>query len=958
MFGQRWRYAILLLALLAGCTRTRYRLASDRDAYGILNQKVSSRPWSLPSDYSLQPPPTSRLYDPTPPDDPWLPVPAPQLYAYQIPAMPPRTVRMGPEFLPAIPAPPPVMTEGGLALQGPGDVLPAAYSLRAQPLDRSTGTDAAAPRSDDVLLAPIPTDAWEAIPPSCLVRMFEFSSLREEYRESFERPPPADVAVSGQRLSLEEIVHLTLLNSRDYQAEKESLYRTALRLSLERFAYQLKFSSFNNGTVVDYDHTRTGGITENGLAIGTTFQVDKVLATGGELVARFANDVVLTFNGPTGFAADVGSDLILELNQTIFQRDVRFESLTQAERDVVYAARDFMRFRKLLFVELSSQYYSLIRTYRQVEIDSQNYFTLVRAFHQSREEYRAGLLPRFQLDQVEQNVLAGRSRLIGTCNSLESALDNLKFRMGLPTETALNIDLGELEQLTTRDELSVTGQLIRRVRQRLDEERTVEAPNRVVLLNSSVVLIERMLDSFRLQQQLGRPTPQRNELLQLMIRLQVDAAREEAAVVRAELQKELQDPNPSLPIVFQRTMDVVEVLLETIERQLELAEQRSIDPVLRQPYVDQLSELRKRSEVLHVQLERIINEGLLDQLKALVEDATRLLDDSEDTARGLSLLLGMPPDRLPPDEELRQSLQVADMLLRQSDELLVNIGTGLTPIEIEMDSAMLTALNLRFDLINQRNRVADSWRQIKYAADDLKSVLNINASQRVSTRSDVNRVFDFTFDESQTRVTATFDAPFNRLAQRNAFRESLIDYQAALRQMMQLEDDVKLDVRNDLRALALDKEQYGIDVASAALAYERVVSVRLELRLGVGQVAARDFLEAQNAYASALSSVAGRHIGYIVDRTQLFVDLELLTVGDDGFWHELYDEEFQPEPFFQLPLYSEPVYGTLVPGLWYSHRIRRMMEVPPGEAAIHSPPQPAGDGSPQPPAELPAPTEP
>jgi outer membrane protein TolC len=253
---------------------------------------------------------------------------------------------------------------------------------------------------------------------------------------------------------------------------------------------------------------------------------------------------------------------------------------------------------------------------------------------------------------------------------------------------------------------------------------------------------------------------------------------------------------------------------------------------------------------------------------------------------------------------------------------------------------MLTSLNLRLDLMNQRGIVADSWRQIKYAGDDLKSILNISASQRVSTRADVNRAFDFTFDESETRVNASFDAPFNRFAQRNNFRQSLINYQASLRQLMQLEDSVKLDVRDDLRSLALDKEQYAIEVASAALAYERVVSVLLELRLGIGRVATRDFLEAQNAYISSLSNVASRHIGYIIDRTQLFLDLELLTVGDDGFWHELYDEKYQPEPYYQLPPYAAPAYGELVPGLWYSRQLRRMEQAPTGDSGVHHVPQP------------------
>ena len=81
----------------------------------------------------------------------------------------------------------------------------------------------------------------------------------------------------------------------------------------------------------------------------------------------------------------------------------------------------------------------------------------------------------------------------------------------------------------------------------------------------------------------------------------------------------------------------------------------------------------------------------------------------------------------------------------------------------------------------------------------------------------MNRPFDFTFDDSQTRLRMTFDAPFNRRAQRNQFRASLINYNLALRNLISLEDNIKSAVRDDLRQLDQNREQYRIAVASAAL---------------------------------------------------------------------------------------------------------------------------------------------
>ena len=116
----------------------------------------------------------------------------------------------------------------------------------------------------------------------------------------------------------------------------------------------------------------------------------------------------------------------------------------------------------------------------------------------------------------------------------------------------------------------------------------------------------------------------------------------------------------------------------------------------------------------------------------------------------------------------------------------------------------------------------------------------------------------------------------------------MFNYQATLRGLTQLEDNIKLSVRRDLRALNLDRQQYVNDIAGAALVSERVTSTELEVRGGFAT--SRDFLESQTAYVQAVSNVASRHINYIVGRLQLFLDLESLEVGDNGFWDELYDE--------------------------------------------------------------------
>ena len=966
--------AMVATAMLAGCSRRHYRQRADVDAYTLVHEKAGHTPWDVPHDFDVVAMPGSRLYDPTPIDDPLLPVPAPQLYAYDLPQLPERDparfqqrlrgsnigeANPFPDVQIASHRPPfarlPEVSRRSAAFSSSSEVRLIAHLDPTElgdevELELPVPQETAAIESDDseLRLTAVPESSWEDIPKSCQLRMFEFESIREEFRRTFGHLPSDSQRDMAQALAHEDIIELALLNSREYQTQKETLYRFALRLSLQRFDYDLKFTTNGNRVTTNYTHARDGGITVNRLRTPSSFQVDKMLATSGTILLRFANNLLLTFNGSTGFAADVGSDIVLDIEQTLLQIDVEFEPLTQAERDLVYASRDFARFRRTLYASLTDQYYTLIRSYRQVEIESQNYMTLSRAFRQAEIEYRSNQLPRFQVDQVEQNMLRGRSRLIGVCNNLEQSLDDLKIRIGLPTETPINIALKELEQLTRQDELAVRNELVRRVKKRIVNERNAVEPERIVLLSSAIDFLDRTFGAFDVLRQLGEEPPEDGELHDLRARLRVQLARTDANSVRQDLERELASEPPNYAKLFGRTIDLVERLLLLIDYQIEAAGLRgqsgqAISDMRRtaaqlhrgqEELDDKIEQLFQRFETTPEDAEdRFDDERFLAELRVLVDEVTALRKACEDYVRLFDHAARLEDANQDPTEALRTTIRTVDALLAKSDQLLSSLGGGLPSIELDFDDAMLTALVLRFDLMNQRGELADDWRQIKLAADDLKSILNLRATQTV--RSPGASPFDFTFDESLTNLNATLDLPLNRRLQRNAFRQSLIDYQAARRRLMQLEDGIKLDTRNDLRDLALDQEQYKVDVASAALAFERVTSTRLELRLGIGGVTARDFLEAQDAYIAALSSVASRHIDYIIDRTRLFLDTELLVVNERGLWDGLYDESIQPTPYYQLPPHGFPFYGELPRGLHYSRLMRRMEHVPPGTSMIH-----------------------
>lgn len=810
----------------------------------------------------------------------------------------------------------------------------------------------------------IPKPAWEVLPTNCLDRMLEFQSLQMEYANTFgesKRSPAADV----RRLTLANLMELATINSREYQTRKELLFTTALALTRRRYQFDLNPSPFGNGTAASFRHLRNNGTTQNQLATPSGVGVQKTLATGGEFLARFANSVVLTFNGPSGFATDIGSEMIFDFQQTIFQRDVRFENLTQAERDVIYATRDYLRFRKQLFRDIADQYYSLLLSYRGIEINAQDYFTNLRGFIQSQAEYRtAEKIPRIQVDQFEQNVLRARSNLVSNCFSLDAALDQLKFRLGLPIEMPLYLELTELQSISLKDELSVARQMINRARAELLNAKSSTVKDATTLANVAEVLADRMSNILRIQEQMESSLVTRDgtdgksanpesispesispeslqaikkaadELAQLQKLLQILGLRMQVDLLRAELDAQLESATPAPPLrVLIRAIEYCATQLQVIDLALEGLQPASPSMSARRNDTrEKLDKLIAFVDKISSSLSSNVAADAIDDLEKIPERMRESVELSDEIEK---LAIDATKEILPSEgKSIEAKVQATvDKTIELSDRLLEKGPDGWEEIVIDPNEAMLTGLVQRLDLMNQRGELADAWRQIKLAGDDLRSIVDLRATQSLRTRNNGKNPFDFTFDDSETRLSVALDTPLNRRVQRNNFRVALISYNVGLRNLMAAEDTIKLDIRQDLRQLALDRNQYSIAVASAALAYERVISTRLRLQFGVANVAARDFLEAQQAYTNALSSIARQHVNYITDRTELFFDLEAFDVDQWGNWSGVADDN-GPQVNVDFPSANPRPYDSLPPRVWYSPTIRQMERIPPGEATI------------------------
>jgi hypothetical protein len=221
-------------------------------------------------------------------------------------------------------------------------------------------------------------------------------------------------------------------------------------------------------------------------------------------------------------------------------------------------------------------------------------------------------------------------------------------------------------------------------------------------------------------------------------------------------------------------------------------------------------------------------------------------------------------------------------------ELVQPDRQGGGPLEMEAQKAIPLALERRLDLRTAMGGVYDAQRKVVVAADALGAELTLTASGSAGGRRGTGSAGQ---PDAQLRpekgvyaAGLLLDLPLERTAERNAYRNSFIALERATRDVQELEDQIKLQIRDALRNLLQARESSSIQAQAVALAQRRVESTELFLETGRAQI--RDVLEAQEALVSAKNSLTAARVNYRVAELELQRDMGLLEVDEKGNWHE------------------------------------------------------------------------
>ena len=244
-------------------------------------------------------------------------------------------------------------------------------------------------------------------------------------------------------ITLSKAVGVATKYNRDYQSQKESLYLSALDLTLTRHEYARQwFGTF------DGEYLSSGGVENNTLS--SEFGVNQAFITAGGIIANAGLAIDWTRFLSGDHYTSLGSVLTASVTAPLLGRGggkTAWENLTQAERNVLYRIRTFNRYRKTFVVSIISDYYRVLQQMKNLEVIRASYERQKESTKQLRMQVEVGQRAPSEVFEAEQRLLSAENSVVSAQQRYAQVLDSFKIRLSLPTDANIMLDPNELEAL-------------------------------------------------------------------------------------------------------------------------------------------------------------------------------------------------------------------------------------------------------------------------------------------------------------------------------------------------------------------------------------------------------------------------------------------------------------------------------------------------------------------------------
>lgn len=244
-------------------------------------------------------------------------------------------------------------------------------------------------------------------------------------------------------LPLSEALRISQSRSREFLSAQEDYVLSAITLLIQRHRFDPRLF---NTTSVSVAGAGDDGRFTSVLSILNELGVTKQFERGGQVAASWVLNATEDLRNGATDRYTQSSEIVLSGNFPLLRGagTVASEALIQAERNVVYAARNFERFRRQLFVSIASDYIRLLQQLASIQNQERRIESLEILQNETQAKADAGQVRGFEISIAESDLLQARADLAGLRDRYRLSEDQFKIRIGLPVDQPISITPMEL----------------------------------------------------------------------------------------------------------------------------------------------------------------------------------------------------------------------------------------------------------------------------------------------------------------------------------------------------------------------------------------------------------------------------------------------------------------------------------------------------------------------------------
>ncbi len=528
----------------------------------------------------------------------------------------------------------------------------------------------------------------------------------------------------------------------------------------------------------------------------------------------------------------------------------------------------------------------------QVYIDQENIDVLSGILLRYRGLLDGDVVGPLQVQNVEQQLLTGRSTLLSDQENYLSALDSFKIEVGVPMTLSIELDDSEIQPL------------IKQFRK-----------SRLIIENEQAAVTEAT------KYLAPDKTPQiRAALLKLF---------QESALVRgtrfaSQIRERWNDWEKLSPQQLRARLDGLHKELDTLlDKQADLhRESKRLSPAeeARLKTLYALNDLGNFETALRNYENAYLENGRPRMPTTPAGQRRRLTDFQNLIYTWQKVLVEARDDQW-------------DAVRASWPDLPKCCVDGVDLIKDSLDRAQAAgaqhALLNRLDLMNVRGQTVDSWRQLAIFANALLGTFTVQYQLNSNSPLLGAQPTNIGGSGNANQLVLNTELPITRIRERNNYRASLIAYQRQRRVLQEAEDLAVQVVNTELYFLRQYAEQYKLQQRQLELAYLTIDSSLESLQAPVAPVVAgqtrtggdgpaaltQQLLAAQRSLPAAQNALLTVWTSYLDQRLQLYRDLELMPLDARGVWiDQITDCDCGITPPTSLaPGAVQPVDGQLLP---------------------------------------------